>query len=93
MLLVCVILLGFAFGGLLVVFPPITSKYFGSKNLGVNYGLMFLGYAGGSFVGPGLSSYFLDKTGSFSLAYIAAGCLAAIGAILTLVLMFKEKRK
>lgn len=93
MFLVCVIMLGFSFGGLLVLFPPITSKYFGTKNLGVNYGIMFLGYAGGSFVGPRLSSYFLDTTGTFSAAYISAAALAAFGAILTIIMMINEKKK
>lgn len=93
MFLVCVIMLGFSFGGLLVLFPPITSKYFGSKNLGVNYGIMFLGYAGGSFVGPRISSHFLDTTGTFSAAYISAAALAALGAILTIILMINEKKK
>lgn len=93
MFLICVIMLGFAFGGLLVLFPPITSKYFGTKNLGVNYGIMFLGYAGGSFVGPRISSYFLDTTGSFSAAYLSAAALAALGAILTIIMLIKDKKK
>lgn len=90
--ILCVILLGFAFGGLLVLFPPITGKYFGTKNLGVNYGIMFLGYAGGSFVGPRLSSYFQDTTGSFAMAYISAAALAAFGAVLVLVIMARDKK-
>lgn len=91
--LACVVLLGFAFGGLLVVFPPITGKYFGIKNLGVNYGIMFLGYAGGSFVGPRISSYFMDTTGSFALAYKSAAALAALGVVLIILIMLKSESK
>lgn len=90
--LVCVVLLGFAFGGLLVVFPPITSLSFGAKNLGVNYGIMFLGYAGGAYVGPRLSSSFLDKTGSFELAYLSAAGLAGVGAVLVLLIMLRQRQ-
>lgn len=86
--MVCVCLLGFAFGGMLVVYPPITGKYFGSKNLGVNYGIMFLGYAGAAFIGPRLSSHFYDTTGSFNLSYLAAAGVAAFGAVLVLLTMF-----
>lgn len=32
----CVALLGFSFGAPLVIFPPTTSRQFGSKNLGIN---------------------------------------------------------
>jgi MFS transporter, OFA family, oxalate/formate antiporter len=88
--IICVCILGFAFGGLLVVFPPITSKCFGAKNLGINYGIMFLGYAGGSFVGPRLSSYFMDTTGSLAMAYTSAAALAAIGSILVILIMFSK---
>ena len=91
--LVCVVLLGFAFGGLLVVFPPITSSSFGAKNLGVNYGIMFLGYAGGAFVGPRLSSYFLDATGTFNLAYLSAAGVATFGVVLAVLLMVKQRQK
>ncbi len=91
--LVCVVLLGFAFGGLLVLFPPITSLSFGTKNLGVNYGIMFLGYAGGAYVGPRLSSYFFDATGSFSLAYLSAAGVASFGVLLVGAIMLKQRRR
>ncbi|MGM8141877.1 hypothetical protein ACS8BW_12700, partial [Enterococcus italicus] len=32
-----IIILGVSFGGVLVGFPPLTSKTFGMKNSGVNY--------------------------------------------------------
>lgn len=91
--ILCVILLGFAFGGSLVVFPPFTRRYFGSKNLGVNYGIMFMGYAGGSFVGPRISSYFIDTTGSFYNSYFAAAAVSVIGILLTIYLSRKDNKK
>lgn len=89
--ILCVLLLGFAFGGSLVVFPPFTRKYFGVKNLGVNYGIMFMGYAGGSFVGPRISSYFIDTTGSFYYSYFAAAAVSVLGVFLTIILARKDK--
>lgn len=93
MFLACVVLLGFAFGGMLVIYPPITGKYFGIKNLGVNYGIMFLGYAGAAFVGPRLSSHFYDTTGSFRLSYLAAALVTALGMVLVLATLFAMKRQ
>lgn len=90
--IICIILLGFAFGGLLVVFPPMTSRSFGARNLGLNYAIVFLGYAGGSYVGPKIASYYRDTTGSFTTAYIVSAVLTAIGIVLVGVLLYLNKR-
>lgn len=42
---VALALLGFSFDALLVIYPPLTGGAFGTTNLGVNYGIMLLGYA------------------------------------------------
>ena len=89
----CIIILGFSFGGLLVVFPPLTRQSFGSKNFGMNYAIVFLGYSGGAFVGPRIASYFKEATGSFTTAYISAAALTAFGIILVGFILFMNKRK
>ena len=89
---ICVAVLGFSFGGPLVVFPPITSKMFGTKNLGLNYGIMFLGYSCGALVGPRIAAVFKDSTGVFTGAYFTAAALAAVGAMVTLLMVIKEKK-
>jgi OFA family oxalate/formate antiporter-like MFS transporter len=89
----CIIILGFSFGGLLVIFPPLTSLSFGPKNLAMNYAIVFLGYAGGTFVGPQIASYFRDTTGTFTTAYISAAILTAIGIVLVGILLFLNKKK
>lgn len=91
--IICIILLGFTFGGLLVIFPPMTSKSFGAKNLGINYAIVFLGYAGGSFVGPRIASYYRDTTGTFTMAYISAAILTAIGIVLVGILLYMNKKE
>ena len=47
-------MVGFAFGGYLALLPSFTADYFGSKNIGANYGLMFTAY--------GSSGYFVPQT-------------------------------
>ncbi|TWH45526.1 OFA family MFS transporter [Sporomusa sp. KB1] len=88
---ICVVILGFAFGAPLVVFPPITSRKFGSKNFGINYGIMFLGFTCANYVGPKIAAAFKDATGSFHGAYFAASAIAVLGALIVLCLLRYEK--
>jgi OFA family oxalate/formate antiporter-like MFS transporter len=57
--------------------PAFTADYFGSKNLGFNYGLVFIGWGIAFFV-PQLGGYVRDLTGSLDYAfYLSGGLLAA----------------
>ncbi|MFL2079058.1 L-lactate MFS transporter [Marinilactibacillus psychrotolerans] len=47
-----VAIIAFCFGGFLAVIPPLTSDYYGIKNLGANYGLVYQGYGIAALVGP-----------------------------------------
>lgn len=51
-ILVGVSLVGFCFGGFLAVYPSLTAEYFGTKNLGMNYGSVFLSYGLAGVGGP-----------------------------------------
>jgi len=48
-------LVGFCFGGFLALFPAVTADSFGTKNVGANYGFMFLAYGAGGLFGPWLA--------------------------------------
>lgn len=76
-------LIGFNFGGTLALFPPITADFFGSKNLGANYGLMFTAYGVGGIVGPILAGMVQDYGLSFLYAFIPASLLCFVAAVLT----------
>ncbi|MDD2233867.1 MAG: OFA family MFS transporter [Desulfitobacteriaceae bacterium] len=52
LILVGVSLVGFCFGGFLAVYPSLTADYFGTKNLGMNYGTVFLSYGIAGVAGP-----------------------------------------
>mgnify|MGYP004546032211 len=78
----CICLVGFSFGGLLVVFAPIVKTVFGSKFYNRNYGLIFIGYGIGAFVGPKISASFYDSTGSYVVGYIGSALLAAAAVLL-----------
>lgn len=83
--IVCIALVGFSFGGLLVVFAPMIKIIFGSKYYNRNYGLIFIGYGIGAFVGPKISASFYDATGSYITGYLASAVLAALAIGLILI--------
>jgi MFS transporter, OFA family, oxalate/formate antiporter len=65
------------YGGGLALMPAFTADYFGPKNLGFNYGLVFLGWGIAFFV-PQLAGYLKDVTGRWDDAfYISGGLLLA----------------
>ena len=65
------------YGGSLALLPAFTADYFGAKNLGTNYGLIFLGW-GLAFLVPQAAGYIKDLTESLDLSfYLSAGILAA----------------
>jgi len=65
------------YGGGLALLPAFTADYFGSKNLGFNYGLVFLGWGIAFFI-PQLAGYIKDVYGSLDYAfYLSGGLLIA----------------
>ena len=83
--ILCICLVGFSFGGLLVVFAPIVKNVFGSRFYNRNYGLIFIGYGIGAFVGPKISASFYDSTGSYVAGYIGSAILAAAAVFLVFI--------
>ncbi|SHH93746.1 MFS transporter [Clostridium grantii] len=64
-LYLAVILFGFNFGGWLVLFPIVSSEYFGVKNLSVVYGILFSSYGVAGIVGPIFISFLQTVFGSY----------------------------
>lgn len=54
-------LIGFCFGGFLALYPAITADFFGTKNVGVNYGILFTAYGAGGLFGPWLQARLVEK--------------------------------
>lgn len=81
--------------GVLVAFPPLTSRQFGMKNFGINYGIMFFAYAIASLVGPQIASQLIDTTAginAYQTAFYVAALVAAVGLVL-LVFLYRIDRK
>jgi OFA family oxalate/formate antiporter-like MFS transporter len=73
------------YGGTLALMPAITADYYGPKNLGLNYGLVFIGWGIAFFV-PQLAGYIYDATGSFSGAFYLSGGLLVAAVLLSRVI-------
>lgn len=73
---------GLAYGSLFSLMPSITADFFGIKNLGVNYGLIFTGWGIAAIIGPVLGGIVVIKSGAYSMSYIVAGVLLLIGTLL-----------
>lgn len=77
---------GYSYGSLLSVFPSITSDYYGLRDFGNNYGVLFTSFGLAGFIGPLLAASVRDFTGSFALAYILSAGFILIAFFLSLVL-------
>jgi OFA family oxalate/formate antiporter-like MFS transporter len=73
------------YGGGLSLLPAFTADYFGSKNLGFNYGLVFLGWGVAFFV-PQLAGYIKDQTGSLDTAFYLSGAMLAAAVVVSQLL-------
>lgn len=69
------------YGGGLALMPSFTSDFFGPKNLGMNYGLVFMGWGLGFFMAR-LGGTIEDITGSLNYAFYISGALLVAGVIL-----------
>jgi len=73
---------GATYGALLALFPATTWDWFGIKNAGTNYGLIFTAWGVGGLVGPIVAGQIIDTTGSYEMAYIVSAVLLIVAAVL-----------
>jgi OFA family oxalate/formate antiporter-like MFS transporter len=65
------------YGGGLALLPSFTADFFGSKNLGFNYGLVFIGWGLGFFMAR-LAGTIKDVTGSLDWAFYISGLVLVL---------------
>jgi OFA family oxalate/formate antiporter-like MFS transporter len=73
---------GLAYGAVFSLFPTTTAEFFGMKNLGVNYGMIFTGWGVAGVIGPILGGMVADKTGAYSYGYLVAGIFLVVATLL-----------
>ncbi|MCL1910678.1 MAG: OFA family MFS transporter [Leptospirales bacterium] len=94
---ICIV--GFCFGAFMGVFPGFTADQFGPANNGINYGIIFIGFALAGWFGPKIVQIFTAgkqaealKAG-YSTAFFVAMGIAAFGLVMTFIFRAMTKKK
>lgn len=70
------------YGGGLSLMPAYVADFFGPKNLGFNYGLVFIGWGIAFFI-PQVAGYIKDATGSLDYAFYLSGVILVAAVIVS----------
>ena len=81
-LIIITALIGANYGSNLALFPSFTKDFYGSKNFGVNYGLVFTAWGVGGFMLAKLAGAMYDKYQTFAVAYYFASGLLILAAMM-----------
>ena len=80
------IIFGAVMGGLGAAESPLTARLFGLSSHGLIYGVVHLGFTVGASVGPFVTGYIFDLTGSYQTAFIVCAAVGIAGIIVTMIL-------
>lgn len=73
MIFVLIAIVGFSYGGFLGVFPALTADFWGSKNMGMNYGIVLLGFGIGAIASSYIAGYFKTLANSSQIEIVVDG--------------------
>ncbi|WGV97971.1 OFA family MFS transporter [Vibrio sp. YMD68] len=73
------------YGTLLAVFPSLTAEYYGLKNYGTNYGVLYTAWGIGGALGVAVVGYSMSHNGGYSLAYTISAAMMAVCVVLAFV--------
>jgi OFA family oxalate/formate antiporter-like MFS transporter len=86
----CVV--GFSYGGYLAMMPSFTADYYGAKNVGANYGIVFTAWGICGFVVPGYFAGIMakakemnDLAGGYNKVYFTLAMMSIIGIVLVFI--------
>lgn len=78
--------IGFNYGSNLCLFPSFAKDYWGTKNYGLNYGVLFTAWGVGGFVMGKVSEMLSAQPGGLGKSFMLSGVLLIAGAALTIFL-------
>lgn len=81
---VAALVIYFAYGSMLSVYPSASADCYGTKNLGLNYGILFTAWGAGGVFGPILGGKIADATGSYHVAFLVSAGILLIAALMGL---------
>lgn len=76
---------GVGYGTLLAVFPSIIADFYGLKNYGANYGVLYTAWGVSGFIGPVVAAFAVDTTGTYTLAYTVCSVMIAVAVMLSVI--------
>ena len=79
-------ILSFAIGGCTTAESPLVAALFGLRSHGLILGMVSFGFTIGGAVGPFLTGYIFDVTGSYRAAFLVCAAIGIVGLILTALL-------
>lgn len=81
LLYVLVAVVYWCYGTQLSVFASTTADLYGTRNLGMNYGLLFTAWGAAGIIGPMLAARVYDAFGAYRYAFYAASALALLAFV------------
>lgn len=88
-------LIGFAYGGYLAMMPSFTADYYGAKNVGANYGIVFTAWGTSALVFTQVFAKIITKAkavgtpealaGGYKTVYYSLAALSAVGLVMALI--------
>jgi OFA family oxalate/formate antiporter-like MFS transporter len=79
--LLLVFIVYWCYGTQLSVNASTTSDFWGTKNAGINYGLLFTAWGVAGIIGPRLGGQLFDRFGNYQAAFYIAGALAVVALV------------
>ena len=86
MLYLFAVIFGFCGGMIGPLISPLLAKLFGLRSHGMIFGANNVGFTIGAAVGPFITGYIFDVTGSYQIAFLLCGAVSIFGFILVAVL-------
>jgi len=80
-LYVVVFIVYWCYGTQLSVNASTTSDFWGTKNAGINYGLLFTAWGVAGIIGPRIGGVLFDKYKNYEMAFYTAAVLAAVALL------------
>ena len=80
-LYVLIFVVYWCFGTQLSVFATTAADFFGTKHMGLNYGLLFTAYGVAGVIGPLIAGRVFDASGDYQNAFFIAAGLAVVALI------------
>ena len=69
------------YGTQLSVFASTTADYYGTRNLGLNYGMLFTAWGAAGILGPAIAARVFDTFGDYRYAFFAAAAFALVAFV------------